>query len=230
MALSGQGAMVAWHNLQPGSESAHDDWHSREHLFERVSITGFRRGRRCRAIRAEEEYFLMYEVDDLATLTSPAYLARLNDPTAWSQQIIPTITDMTRTLCRISVSCGAGVGNAILTVRFAAEADHRADLAGWLIDHHVPALHTHTGIVGVHLLTGDAAASGMETDEMRRRGGADHVADLVLLVESYELPALQSLLPTAVDALRAHGASAPVTPGIYRPMHVVSETDLPVGQ
>ena len=70
--------MVAWHNLAPGSECDHDEWHSREHLFERVAIPGFFRGRRCRALNAKEEYFLMYEVDTLATLTSSARLGSLS--------------------------------------------------------------------------------------------------------------------------------------------------------
>ena len=75
----------------------------------------------------------MYEVDDLANLTSPEYLARLNDPTDWSRRIILGISNMTRTLCRVVASVGGGVGTLVLTVRFAARSATREDLIEWIV-------------------------------------------------------------------------------------------------
>jgi hypothetical protein len=229
MSLMGRAAMVAWHDLRPGSEAEHDDWHSRQHLFERVAISGFRRGRRCRAILAEEEYFLMYEVDDLSALASREYLARLNDPTEWSRRIIPSISNMTRTLCRVLASAGGGVGTAILTLRLAAKAAPREDLIEWIADRQVPELPGRRGIVGAHLLEGDDSASGVKTDEMHLRGGGDRIADLVLLVEGYDPDALRSLLDEqlSVASLVEHGAEAERHVGLYRAVHIVTEADLP---
>ena len=57
MSLMGKAAMVSWHDLDSGTEVDHDDWHSHEHLFERVGLPGFKRGRRCRSNgEAAEEY------------------------------------------------------------------------------------------------------------------------------------------------------------------------------
>jgi len=228
MSLMGRAAMVAWHDLTPGSEAEHDDWHSREHLAERVAISGFRRGRRCRAMLAEEEYFLMYEVDDLSALTSPEYLARLNDPTEWSRRIIPNISNMTRTLCRVLASVGGGAGTAILTVRLAAKAATREDLVRWLVDRQVPETSGWRGIVGAHLLEGDDSVSGIKTDEMHLRGGGDRIADLVLLVEGYNPDALSFLLDDqlSVASLVEHGAEAERHVGLYRVAHIVAEADL----
>ena len=220
--------MVAWHNLAPGSECDHDEWHSREHLFERVAIPGFFRGRRCRALNAKEEYFLMYEVDTLATLTSSAYLDRLNNPTPWSQQIIPTIRDMTRTLCRVEASQSGGVGTALLTVRLSALAAHRVNLIRWLIDSLLPNLHAQRGVTGAHLLLGDAAASAAPTDEMRLRGSEDRCADLVLLVEAYQPMVLESLASESLAAQHfvKHGAEDTCQIGLYRMAHLVTAGDL----
>lgn len=221
--------MVAWHDLAPGSEAEHDDWHSREHLFERVAISGFRRGRRCRAMLAKEEYFLMYEVDDLSVLTSPEYLARLNDPTEWSRRIIPSISNMTRTLCRVLASVGGSVGTAILTVRLAAKVATREHLVEWIADRQVPQISGRRGIVGAHLFEGDDSASGVKTDEMHLRGGGDRTADLVLLVEGYHPDALRSLLDEqlSVPSLVEHGAEPERHVGLYRVAHIVTEADLP---
>ncbi|HAY80260.1 MAG TPA: hypothetical protein DCY79_10685 [Planctomycetaceae bacterium] len=228
MALLGNAAMVAWHNLAPGKESDHDEWHAREHLFERVAIPGFRRGRRCRSTHGNEAYFLMYEVDSLATLTSSAYRERLNDPTSWSQQIIPTICDMTRTLCRIEASQSRGLGTHLLTIRLTANPDQREHLVGWLTNLVLAELHTHTGITGAHLLRGDAEASGEPTDEMRLRGGGDRCADLILLVEAYQSAVLESLTggPLATPQLLEHGANNTCQVGLYRVAQIVSEADL----
>lgn len=228
MSLMGKAAMVAWHDLTPGSEAEHDDWHSREHLAERVAISGFRRGRRCRATLADEEYFLMYEVDDLSVLTSPEYLARLNDPTEWSRRIIPNVSNMTRTLCRVLASASRGVGTAILTVRLAAEAATRENLVRWIVDRQIPEISKQRGIVGAHLLEGDDSASGIETDEKHLRGVADRVADLVFLVEGYDPDALSLLLDEqlSVASLVEHGAEAERHVGLYRVVHIVTEADL----
>lgn len=230
MSLMGKAAMVSWHDLEPGSEADHDDWHSHEHLFERVGIPGFRRGRRCRAIAdSAEEYFLMYEVDDLSVLTSEGYLSRLNDPTDWSARIIPSIRRMTRTLCRVRASVGGGLGTAILTVRFSAEPGKRDSMATWLMDGRLAGLAARKGIVGAHLLEGDETASGVQTDEARLRGGGDRTADLALIVEGYDPDALSALLDGELSAERfiENGAGTERSCGVYRAVHVVSEADLP---
>src|SRR5690606_12112685 len=72
-------------------------WISREHTVERVSIAGFRRARLLRNVAASpSEYFTMYDLDDASVLASADYLARLNDPTAWSQRTFPLLRGMTR--------------------------------------------------------------------------------------------------------------------------------------
>lgn len=230
MSLMGKAAMVAWHDLEPGTEADHDDWHSHEHLFERVGIPGFRRGRRCRATGdADEEYFLMYEVDDLSILTSDAYLARLNDPTPWSQRIIPTIRNMTRTLCRVRSSVGGGMGTAMLTLRFSPSADANASVVNWIEGELAPGLPRLKGVVGAHLLEGDATASGQTTDEARLRGGGDQIADLVLLVEGYDSAAVGALLENQLspEELRRRGVASDSRRGVYQVAHAVTKADLP---
>jgi hypothetical protein len=46
----------------------HDRWHTHEHLLERLSIPGFRRGTRWGATDGVPRYIVSYEVDSLDTL------------------------------------------------------------------------------------------------------------------------------------------------------------------
>jgi hypothetical protein len=213
MSLLGKGAMVMWHNLKPAAATDHDDWHSHEHIPERIGLVGFRRGRRCRSLGEGGGWFLMYEVDDVAVLSSPAYLGRVNDPSAWSATIIPSIIDMNRTLATVESSHGVGVGAFVVTLRMPAMdlADRLAELPG------------AQGVVGAHLLRGDPAASGIVTKEKSLRERPDEAADMIVLIEGYDA----ALLNAAVDRLMADpDMPAAVVRGCYQLNHVVAEADL----
>ena len=80
-ALLGQAAVVIFNNVAPEGREEFYRWHDGEHIPERLSIPGFRRGRRFGRRGHSPEWLTLYEADDLATLTSPAYLERLNAPT-----------------------------------------------------------------------------------------------------------------------------------------------------
>ena len=84
MALIGKAAMILSFDIESAAINEHDNWHNHEHLPERLSVPGFRRGSRWVALSGSPRYFVMYEVDDLATLASPRYLERLNNPTPWT--------------------------------------------------------------------------------------------------------------------------------------------------
>ena len=171
----------------------------------------------------------MYEVDDLSVLTSEAYIARLNDPAEWSARIIPGIRRMTRTMCKVAASVGGGLGTAVLTIRFSAAGEGRNSIVNWLLDGRLSELAARRGIVAAHLLEGDEAASGVQTDEARLRGGGDQTADLALIVEGYDPDALRALLDGYLSAEKfvANGAETMRHCGLYRAVHVVTKADLP---
>ncbi|MGH6904724.1 MAG: hypothetical protein ACREIR_18510 [Geminicoccaceae bacterium] len=50
MALLGKGALAIWHDPAPEIESDYNEWHSKEHMYERVGVPGFLRGQRGVAI------------------------------------------------------------------------------------------------------------------------------------------------------------------------------------
>ena len=141
MALLGKGALVIWHDPAPGIESDYNEWHSKEHMFERVGIPGFRRGQRAVAISGAPKYFNFYEVDDLATLTGQPYLDRLNDPTPWTRRITPHMNNNSRTLCKVTASFGAGGVPAFWTMILLSPATGREDaLRAWLAEAVLPEL------------------------------------------------------------------------------------------
>jgi hypothetical protein len=230
MALLGKGALMIWHDPEAAAESDYNEWHSKEHMFERVGIPGFRRGQRGVAISGQPRYFNLYEVDDFDVLTSDAYLARLNDPTPWTRRIVPRIHNNSRTLCRVRAGFGAGGLPVLWTMLLVTpEAAREAELRAWLVDDALPRLPRRPGVLCAHLLEGDPSTSGTDTAEKRLRGGSNQFVDWVLLIGGYDDAALATLATDVLtgEILAARGAAASSVRGIYRLVHCVTEADLP---
>ena len=228
MALLGEGALVIWHDVR--AETDYNEWHSKEHMLERVGVPGFRRGLRYVALAGSPRYMNLYEVDDVAVLTAKPYLERLNDPTPWTRRVLPGMHDNSRTLCRVVASHGGvGICAYLLTVQLAAQPDREDEMRSWLIDDALPALAARAGIIGAHLLEGDQAASRTRTEEKRLRGDADATADRIVLVGGYDAEALEAARDDTLGRhhLVGHGAAADQTVGLYRLLHAVTKQDLP---
>jgi hypothetical protein len=98
MALLGKGAMLLSFDVAPEAIVEHDDWHTHEHMPERLSIPGFLRGSRWIAERGQPRYFVVYEVEEVGVLASTAYLEQLNNPTPWTAKMMVHYRGMTRGL------------------------------------------------------------------------------------------------------------------------------------
>lgn len=134
---------------------------------------------------------MLYEVDELAALTSAAYLARLNNPSAWTASLMPHYRGMSRGFCSVSGSFGLGVGHITELLRFKPELSSAASLRGWILHDVLPQLPSKSGVGSVHLL--EAALTPQMTNEQRIRG-ADTGVDWALLLTGYSEQALADLV------------------------------------
>jgi hypothetical protein len=189
MPLLGSAAMLLLFDVVPDAVAEHDDWHTHEHLPERLSIPGFLRGSRWVATRGPSRYLVLYEVAELATLTSAPYLERLNNPSAWTAKMMPHYRGMRRGLCTVDGSSGLGTGSLAYLVRFKPGAEAVESLSNWLLKM-LAELPVRRGIGSAHLL--HAAANAQMTNEQRIRG-ADAGVDSALLVMGYDADALSAL-------------------------------------
>src|SRR3954467_8443631 len=116
--MLGRAAIAMWWDVPPEARGEGEDWHTHEHMPERVGIPGFLRGTRWIALSGEPSYFVLYEASRLAVITSGPYVEHLNHPTPWSQKMMPHHRNMVRSLCRVRASFGGGLGQAMATIRF----------------------------------------------------------------------------------------------------------------
>lgn len=106
--------------------AGHDDWHTYEHMHERLSIRGFLRGSRWIRQGEGPRYLILYEVENVAMVDSPAYLARLNAPTPWTQATMQRLRGMVRGFCDVRSAAGYGLGHSAFALRYSATDEESA--------------------------------------------------------------------------------------------------------
>lgn len=194
--MLGRAAVALWYDVPAEARAEWEDWHTHEHMPERLAIPGFLRGSRWVSGQA---YFGLYEARSLGVLTSGPYMRSLNNPTPWSRQMMPHHHRMVRSVCRVRASAGAGLAGFLATVRFSPSGRRRGMIMRSLATE-MQGLPARRGLSGGHLLQSQPKE---ETTEERIRGG-DASADCVLLVNGYDAEAVRA----AVD-----GELAPQLPG-----------------
>lgn len=223
MTLLGSAAVAMWWSIAEDRVAEFQEWHSKEHLPERLSIPGFNRGSRWQR-EGGLSFFVIYELADYATLTSPGYRARLDNPTPWSTAMMPLHLNMVRSQCRIVASNGAGVATFMATLRLSPATGREASLDAFLRDA-VAGLPKRQGITGAHLLRTDTPQSA-ETREQQIRGG-DAVADWIFLVSGHDTAALDAALSGELGppALSVAGAQDPGAGEVFRLVHAMTPDD-----
>jgi hypothetical protein len=187
--VSARAAVAMWWDVPAEVQSEWQDWHTHEHMPERLSIPGFLRGSRW---VAGSSYFVLYEVATLDTLTGGAYLERLNNPTPWSRKMMPHHRNMVRSLCNVRARFGRGLGNALATLRL------DAPLEG------LSALPERRGLSAALLLESIPMTGMPQTTEQQIRGG-DAQASWIALINGYDENAVSAaaleLAPAALERL-----------------------------
>ncbi|HUW38820.1 MAG TPA: hypothetical protein VMV91_15960 [Rhodocyclaceae bacterium] len=213
MALCSDAAMVLYYDIA-GDNADHDDWHTYEHLHERLSIPGFLRATRWVAVSGAPKYMVIYEVSGTEVATSSAYLARLNHPTPWTAAMMGRFRGMVRGFCTVVASSGFGLGNAAASVRFSPVEGRESNLKNRLAQELLPAMASRRGMASVHLL--QPAPPPPMTKEQSLRG-PDAPMTWLLLATAYDREALSRASAEHLEpgALARFGAAPELAPATY---------------
>lgn len=224
MKLLGNAAVAMWWNVAEEHLAEFHEWHSKEHLPERLSIPGFNRGSRWQ-LEGDNEFFVIYELETYDTLISDAYRARLNAPTPWSTKMMPLHRQMVRSQCRVVASHGGGIATFVSTIRLSPVSGRERQLEE-CIRASLERLPRHAGITGAHLLRTETPASE-PTKEQQIRGG-DGEADWIIVIGGYAADRLRELVDISLgrDALAENGAGAWQSTPPYRLVHAMVAQDV----
>src|SRR5262245_10040110 len=216
MALLGKGLLAIWNGITDSGEAEFVRWHIREHIPERVGLPGFLRGRRYVAYQGRPKYFNFYETETPQTLESPAYRARLDAPTPWTQAVVKEFRDTSRTICEVVASIGTGEGAWIEAIQIGAVRD-RDVFSRAMTSALMKEIAGRDGIVGVHFVRGVDGQPNTATAESKLRGQPDAKCEWILLIEAVEGGFVAALRngPCSDEALRRLSPDATIERGIY---------------
>ena len=202
------GMVVIWNDIKEEMRDEFVQWHSIEHLPERVSIPGFISGQRWYGEHASPQYLTTYVTQNTEVLTSDAYIKRLNNPTPWTLKTVAAFCNTCRAAGEVIWEYGSkkGYGGHILAIRITELEDLT------ILTEHLNSLVNNpeqcfAELLRARLVLTTPTASQLPTAERAVRTGDQNEPNLVLLLESF----------SGEDALRH--AFSKITAHIPKLMH-----------
>lgn len=222
-----KGVLVAWNDCAPEGLKEYEHFYA-EHLAERIAVPGFRTARRLEAVPgsgADRRFFTFYGVDTVGVLSSPAYLARLENPAPETISAMRHFRRMMRTICLNRQEDGSIEGTYAVTMRFAPEDAELAigdDLAA-----RIRATMAPHGAVHVRVWSAAPGQTG-STVEARARGGVDERFGFAVVIECLRAAEAETIRKHAEDAgfLQRHGLPLEPEVGVYMQLCSLRASDM----
>lgn len=169
-------AMLAiWSDIGQDNETDYLHWLTREHTSERVSTPSFIAVRVFRSGHADKcRYLICYDLENSGVVNSPAYVAKLNDPTPWSKRIMPLLGGFRRG--GGSIRARAGIGQAAIAAPIIFPTDCPVN-----VDETVDQLARQDAISSVCLLEVDRDKTAVPTREKSMRANDQSFSGLLLI-------------------------------------------------
>jgi hypothetical protein len=222
MPLAGKGMLLTSMDVDPSDEAEFNRWYDREHLEERVAISGFLEARRYIAHEGAPKYLSLYSTATFEVLDSPAYRTALANQTDRSKKNMARFGNMIRAVARITVSRGVGRGAKLGIVRLRPEAGHEQALRTGLTERLDPA--ALDGIIAMHLLESDARLSGPIGEIPAADSGA---ADWFVLIDGTDVSAIAEVMAARFTGTAAPAHAALISSGRYELLWDLAKNDLP---
>ncbi len=199
MCLLGSAVLVNWGGIVEAKEIEYNEWHSKEHMPERISLPGFLRGLRAIGIPGTDlnhKYFMMYEAEQKEVFVSKKYLERLNNPTEWTKEILSNYLSPSRTICSVISSKSIGIGGYFSTIRFLDnKISNNYNVEN--LKSFTPKILKLSGITGMHVIAGDRNFGQMNTKEKKLRssqGFDDQIVSQAVIIEGLNYQSLKTAI------------------------------------
>ena len=180
------GMVVIWNDIKEEMRDEFVQWHSTEHLPERVLIPGFISGQRWYSEHANPQYLTTYVTQNTGVLTSEAYIQRLNNPTPWTLKTVAAFCNTCRAAGEVIWEHGPkkGCGGHILAIQI-TELENPSVVTEFLNSLANNSEQEFAGLLRARLVLTTPNASQLPTAERAVRKGDQNEPSLILLIESF---------------------------------------------
>jgi hypothetical protein len=219
MPIAGKGMLLTSMDIDEAHEAEFNRWYDREHLEERVAIPGFIEARRYVAEEGAPKYLFLYSTQTIEVLDSPAYKARLANPTEWSRTTMARFKNMIRSVARITISRGKGRGAMLGIIRLRPENGNQSRLRDALGEAFEPT--SRDGVISMHLIESDPALSGPTTGIPSTGAGA---GDWFVLIDATNVASARGATAGLTGDIGVK--SSVISSGVYRLLWDISKGEI----
>lgn len=201
MSGSANGLLAIWSTVAVDFETDYLHWLTREHVFERVGIRGFRSGSVYRRRDSmPSEYVIMYELDDPSVMASAAYRTRLDNPTPWTQRVMPRLQAFRRGGGTLIAHAGRrdAIGSHLAVARF-----HEAQPK--VVAHTLETIATLDRVTRARVMAVASDSTAISTREKSMRTSAEGTFSGIVAIDALDGKALAKALSTAAEIAPEYG-------------------------
>jgi hypothetical protein len=166
------------------------------------------------------KYLFLYSTETIDVLNSPAYKARLANPSEWSKKTMARFKNMLRAVARITISRGKGRGAVLGIVRIRPASGGHETLREALRTALDP--QSLDGVISMHVIESDPALSG-PTTEIPAAAGAG-AGDWFVLIDATDVTPAETAMRRVTDNI-AFGPMV-ISSGIYRLLWDIAKADI----
>jgi hypothetical protein len=189
---AGHGFMAIWSDVAPVDFEFYHDWLLKEHFPERVGIPGFIAARVFRRQAGPDfQFFIIYETESPQVLASAAYVARLNNPTPMTQQVMPKLKNFVRGAGRVIQSSGVCGGGTARVMRF--EQPHALLSEAGARNALFQRINGMNRVLAVRMFEVDTAATTIQTEEKKIRTSKEEIYSQLLVIEAVDAEAFDAV-------------------------------------
>ncbi|HKY85908.1 MAG TPA: hypothetical protein VJL90_04005 [Pseudorhodoplanes sp.] len=211
-----EGMLAIWSDVPSEAETDYLHWLTREHAVERLSTAGFVSVRLFRAMDLDiRRYFIVYDLESPSALSGEDYVGKLNNPTPWTQRVMPMVRNFVRGGGRVTAASGTGHGGFAAAI--VLEDANAAEATSLL-----PKLVKTDRICSARLLTVDRAGTSVATREKSLRRDDQSFANL-LVFDGLDAVAVRSALDTT-KSLAPDGATPHL---VYKQVYQLDRRQVP---
>lgn len=218
-----QGFLAIWTDIERLHFVEYRHWLTREHIAQRIFAPGFLCARVHVAPENELSHFILYATEGRNVLGSRPYLEVLNNPSPWTQRMMPRLRNFDRGAGEQVAKFGDGAGAWLVVSRVSHDIEGTQRAA---LERKLEAIYSVEGAVTARLFAVDRNTTGLPTKEKTMRGGAEGAFRSLLVVEAMSENAAAAAGQRTGDWVKLlFGPNAEHDVGLFRSVYTLHPFD-----
>lgn len=178
--MENKGFLAIWCEIGVDDLLDYRAWITKEHIADRTFLPGWLGARFCHDVNNERAHFFLYATEHKGVFSAPPYLEVLNNPSPWTNRLMPKFGPFDRALGEQVFKLGNGYGAYIMVSRI----KDASSINLGQVQIELGKFMELPDVVSVRLMKLDRSATDIKSQEKTMRKGAEGDFHYLLVVEA----------------------------------------------